>query len=447
MDVEVVETEELGDRSYIVHEAGAAVVIDPQRDIDRFEEVLERLGVTCRLVLETHLHNDYVSGGGELAGRTGAVYGVPGGHDVKVDHKPVGDGDELEAGPLRVRVVGTPGHTDEHVSYLVDNGSGIPAVFSGGSLLYGSVGRTDLVDPARTEELTRRQFHSARRLAEEAPADSPLYPTHGFGSFCSSGAATGGDTSTIGTELQRNDAFTAPDEDSFVDRLVAGLSAYPRYYAHMGAFNRDGAPAVNLSPPEPVDPGTLRRRLEAGEWVVDLRSWTAYAADHLAGTVSIGLAKQFATYVGWLVPWGTRITLIGDDPEQVAAAQRQLVRIGIDRTGGAAVGPMDGLADGVERRGFPRATFADLAAQPDATVLDVRRDDERASACLPGSCHLPLHDLLDRMHTLPEGTLWVHCAGGYRASIAASLLARAGRQVVLIDEDFTNAIGVERPSS
>lgn len=447
MDVHMVETEELGDRSYIVHEDGEAVVIDPQRDIDRFEDALDRLGVTCRLVLETHLHNDYVSGGSELARRTGAVYGVPGGHDVTVDHKPVGDGDQLEAGPLRVRVVGTPGHTDEHVSYLVDNGSGTPAVFSGGSLLYGSVGRTDLVDPARTEELTRRQFHSARRLADEAPADALLYPTHGFGSFCSSGAATGGDTSTIGNEQQRNDAFTAADEDSFVERLVAGLSAYPRYYAHMGAFNRAGAPAIDLSPPEPVDAHTLRQRLEAGEWVVDLRSWTAYAADHLAGTISIGLAKQFATYVGWLMPWGERLTLIGDDPGQVTEAQRQLVRIGIDRPHGAAVGTLAELADGVEHRGYPRATFADLAAEPNAAVLDVRRHDERASAYLPGSCHLPLHDLLDKIHTLPEGTLWVHCASGYRASIAASLLERAGRSVVLVDEDFTNAVGVEQPPS
>ncbi|MHB8328705.1 MAG: MBL fold metallo-hydrolase [Acidimicrobiales bacterium] len=442
VEVQVISTPELGDRSYVVHDAEHAVVVDPQRDVDRVEAALDRLGLTCDMVLETHVHNDYVSGGAQLASRTGAAYMVPDGAQLAVEHRQVADGDELRAGRLRVRVLGSPGHTDEHVSYLVDDGEGPPAVFSGGSLLYGSVGRTDLVDPARTEELTRRQYRSAQRLAGLVADDAPLYPTHGFGSFCSSGAATGGESSTIGAERHRNDALTAASEDAFVNALIAGLTDYPAYYAHMAPINRRGAGPIDLSEPEPADGERLRQRIIAGEWVVDLRSRTAFAADHVAGTVSVGLGPHFATYLGWLFPWGTPLTLIGEDRAQVRAAQLQLVRIGIDRPAAAASGEPEDLAGGEPRRSYPTATFAELAACVDAVVLDVRRADERVKGRLPGSTHIPLHELVDRMDEVPDGRVWVHCAGGYRASIAASLIDRAGRDVVLVDDDFDNALGI-----
>ena len=448
--VEVIETSELGDRSYIAHDGADAVVVDPQRDLDRLETILTAHGLRCVLVLETHLHNDYVSGGLELARRHGATYAVSGADEVAFERRRLADGDVLTAGRLRVRVVATPGHTDTHLAYVVTGDDAAPAaVFTGGSLLYGSVGRTDLVHPDRTEELTRAQFRSARRLADLLDDDVRVFPTHGFGSFCSSGATSGGESSTIGRERTHNDALTEPDEDAFVSRLVAGLTAYPRYYAHMGARNRAGAGPIDLSPPEPVSPGQLRRRISAGEWVVDLRDRTAYAADHLAGTVGIALGQQFATYLGWLIPWGTPLTLIGDSVEQVADAQRQLVRIGIDRPDGAAVGTPAELADGQGRRGYRRAGFADLATAratagtgPGPVVLDVRRDDERAAGAIPGSAHLPLHSLLDRLDELPAGRLWVHCASGFRASIAASLLDRAGRDVVYLDDDYATAVRI-----
>jgi len=275
--------------------------------------------------------------------------------DVAFDRQPVSDGDTLDLGGLRVQVVATPGHTDHHVAYVVRAVSDDPdaagpcrpvAVFTGGSLLYGSVGRTDLVDPGRTEELTRAQFRSARRLAGLLDDNAAVYPTHGFGSFCSSGSAGAGEDSTVGRERASNDVLTEPDEDAFVERLVAGLTAFPSYYAHMGARNRQGAGPADLSAPSPVDAEQLRGRVAAGEWVVDLRDRVAYAAEHLRGSVGIELGEQFTTYLGWLVPWGTPITLIGDDPQQVADAQRQLVRIGIDRPAGAAVGTPAQLADG-----------------------------------------------------------------------------------------------------
>jgi rhodanese-related sulfurtransferase len=246
----------------------------------------------------------------------------------------------------------------------------------------------------------------------------------------------------MGVERARNDALTAPDEQSFVDALVANLTAYPAYYAHMAPRNLHGPDPVDLSAPETVDAAELSKRITAGEWVVDLRDCVLYAADHLAGSIGIALGTHFATYLGWLAPWGTPITLIGDSPEQVTAAQRQMVRIGIDRPAGAATGDLDALtAPHQERRAYPRVTFAALRdAGPGEVVLDVRRDDERAAGYIPDSVHVPLHCLLTRLGDLPTGRLWVHCASGFRAAIAASLLDRAGLDVILIDDDYSHAV-------
>jgi glyoxylase-like metal-dependent hydrolase (beta-lactamase superfamily II)/rhodanese-related sulfurtransferase len=444
LSVVVIETGELGDRSYVAHDGEVAVVIDPQRDLDRVERVLADRGLRVALVAETHIHNDYVTGGHELARRTGAGYLVAASDEVAFARDPVSDGDERTAGTLTVTVLATPGHTDTHLAYLVDDGRGTRAAFTGGSLLFGSVGRTDLVEPDRTDELTRAQYRSARRLAGLLGDDVAVSPTHGFGSFCSSGSATGGDASTIGRERGRNDALIEPDEDAFVTRLIAGLTAYPSYYAHMGTRNRQGPGPADLSPPEPVEPDELRNRIKAGKWVVDLRDRTAFAAEHVGGTIGIALGLQFSTYLGWLIPWGSPLTLVGSGVAQVADAQRQLVRIGIDRPAGAAVGRPSQLAAPDEVRDYPTSTFAALAAAraagDDPAVLDVRRDDERATGLVPGSAHLPLDRLLPRMHEVPNGRLWVHCASGYRASIAASLLARAGHDVVLVDDDYAAAV-------
>lgn len=441
MKVIPVETPELGDRSYVVGEGGPgseAVVIDPQRDLDRIEAVLAAEGWDCVLVLETHLHNDYVTGGLELAKRTGAAYAVQGRDEVAFERCSVHDGDILTAGTLEVHVLETPGHTENHVSYVIGHHGQPTAVFSGGSLLYGAVGRTDLVDDDRTQHLTHAQYHSARRLGALNP-DAELYPTHGFGSMCSSGGSTGASASTVGHERTVNVALTQNDEDTFVADLLAGLTAYPAYYAHMGARNADGPTAADLTPPAPVAAEEIAKRIAAGDWVVDLRDRIAYASNHLAGSVGIALGEQFATYLGWVIPWGTPLILIGETPEQVADAQRQLVRIGIDRPAGAASGELAELAGGTELRGYPRRTFTDLAREPSPVVLDVRREDERASGYIAGSTHVPLHSLLSRLTEVPPGRLWVHCAAGFRASIAASLLDRAGHDVVLIDDDWEHA--------
>ncbi|MHB8505104.1 MAG: MBL fold metallo-hydrolase, partial [Acidimicrobiales bacterium] len=360
-EVVTIETPALGDRSYVVHDGVVAVVVDPQRDIDRVSGVVEALGLRVTHVLETHLHNDYVTGGLALARELGAAYVLPAGDEVAFEREAVEGGERITSGRLVVTAMHTPGHTPHHMAYTVGEGDGDPtAVLTGGSMLFGAVGRTDLVGPEWTEELTRAQYRSVRRLAAALPDDATVHPTHGFGSFCSA-TETSGDSSTIGEERRHNVALVADDEDHFVEQLLSGLNAYPRYYAHMAPLNAAGPSAPDLSPPAPVDAGVLRSRIEAGEWVFDLRRRQAFARLHMAGTISIELGDPFATYLGWVLPWGSPVNLIGETAEEVAEARRQLVRIGIDEIAGAAVGEAGKLA-GERPSGYPVATFADLPA-------------------------------------------------------------------------------------
>ena len=444
--VEVVETPSLGDRSYLVHDGEVAAVIDPQRDVDRVHELLDRLGVRLLAVLETHVHNDYVTGGLALAEATGAAYHLNGDDDVAFPREGLRDGDVVAVGDrIRLTALETPGHTFTHLSYALTDGEApldqALAVFTGGSLLFGATGRPDLLGSAHTDTLARHQHASAHRLADLLPDDAAVLPTHGFGSFC---AATQSEatSSTIGEERRANPVLTQ-DEQTYVEEIVAGLGAYPAYYAHMGPANAAGPTAPDLSPATPADPAELRRRLERGEWLVDLRDRTAFAAGHLRGSYNFGLDGGFATYLGWLVAWGTPLTLLGETADDVDEAQRELVRIGIDRPAAQSTGGPASWALGPDDvRSFERGTFADLAQvrhHRPVVVLDVRRDDERAESAVVDSAHVPLHELLDRVDEVPAGEVWVHCGAGYRAAIAASLLDAAGRHVVAVDDEWANA--------
>ena len=441
VEVIPIDTPTLGDRSYLAHDGSVALVVDPQRDIDRVVALAAARGVRITHVFETHVHNDYVTGGLALASLAGAAYHVNAADPVAFDRVAVRDGDVIEVSPvLSARVVATPGHTFSHLSYVLQVAGHAHAVFSGGSLLYGSTGRPDLLGQAHADELARAQYASARRLAAELPADADVYPTHGFGSFCSATQAVG-TSSTIAAERTVNPVLIL-DEDSYVAETLAGLDAYPAYYAHMGPANAAGPAGPDLSPPRRAEAAELRRRIEAGEWVVDLRARRAFAAGHLAGTLSFDLDGSFATYLGWLIPWGTPLALLGETPEQVAEAQRELVRIGIDRPRAGAHGGPAAWAAGQPLRSYPVADFAELAAvrhHRPVAVLDVRRDSEWDTSHIDGAVHIPLHDLPDRISELPRGEVWVHCQAGYRASVAASFLDADGRAVVAIDDDFDRA--------
>jgi glyoxylase-like metal-dependent hydrolase (beta-lactamase superfamily II)/rhodanese-related sulfurtransferase len=444
VEIIAIDTPSLGDRSYLVHDGEHAVVIDPQRVIDRMTDVVAAHGLPITHVLETHIHNDYITGGFTLAQQTGATYAVNAADQVAYQRLPVRDGDVLEVGPrMQVRVLATPGHTFTHLAYVLAIDGRATAVFTGGSLLYGSTGRPDLLGARHAETLARHQYVSARRLVAELPAETHVYPTHGFGSFCAATQAQG-PSSTLATEARVNPALTQAEEE-YVAGLLAGLDAYPAYYAHMGPANAAGPGPVDLTPPHTADPVELRRRVKGGEWVVDLRHRTAFAAGHLPGTLNIALHDSFVTYLGWLIPWGTRVTLLGETAADVAAAQRDLVRIGIDRPAAAATGKPEDWAGGQDLDSFPTATFDALAAlinghHEHPVVLDVRRNDERRHSYVDGTVHIPIHELPARLAEVPgDRQVWVHCASGYRAAIAASLLHRAGRDVVAIDDEYIAA--------
>ncbi len=435
-----IETPTLGDRSYLVHDGEVAFVVDPQRDIDRVLDLAAAEGVRITRVFETHIHNDYVTGGLALAVRTGASYFVNGADEVGYDRTPISDGDEVSVGAsMRLRALATPGHTFTHLSYALTSSGEPVAVFTGGSLLYGATGRPDLLGHEHTHDLVHAQYASVQRLAAELPDATEVFPTHGFGSFCSATQSDATD-STIGQEKHDNPALTA-DEETYVSELLAGLDAYPAYYVHMGPANSAGPTAPDLSLPAMAEPEELRRRIEAGEWVVDLRSRTVFAAGHVPGTLNFGIDGGFATYLGWLIEWGTPLTLLGETEDDVTAAQRELVRIGIDRPAAAATG---GPQDWTDRplASFPRATFADLDSvrhHRDVVILDVRRTPEFATARIEGALNIPLHELPKRVHEVPDAEVWVHCAGGYRASVAASFLSAANKKLVAIDDTFDNA--------
>jgi glyoxylase-like metal-dependent hydrolase (beta-lactamase superfamily II)/rhodanese-related sulfurtransferase len=455
IDVEVIETSSLGDRSYLASDGALAVVVDPQRDVDRVLALAGRLGVRISHVLETHVHNDYVSGGLELARLSGASYLTCADDDVEFQRTGVRDGDLVQVSPeMAVRVLATPGHTFNHLSYVLEGPDGPHGVFTGGSLLYGTTGRTDLLGDEHAETLARAQHASAARMAETLPDGAQVWPTHGFGSFCSAGGASG-DDSTVGHEREVNPVLRLA-RDEFVTETLSGLGAYPAYYAHMGAINVAGAAPVDLRAPAPADPAELARRLSAGEWVVDLRSRKAYLDSHLGGTISLGLDGPMATWLGWMAPHGAPITLVGEDAAQVAAAQRELVRIGIDRVAAAATGrPADLATDPDQLRSLPSAGFSALAGElagrrssdlpPAEVVLDVRQETEWDASHVDGAVHVPLPELPDRVGDVPPGSVWVHCGSGYRAAAAASLLARAGRTVVVIDDNYGDAEGAGVP--
>ncbi|MFE2550293.1 rhodanese-like domain-containing protein [Streptomyces sp. NPDC059355] len=443
--IDTLDLEGLGNRSYLAGGAHTAVAVDPPRDIDQVLTAAARRGVRISHVVETHVHNDYVTGGLDLARITGAAYLVPAAARVSFARTPVHDGDTVTVDEgIALRALATPGHTPHHTSYVLEEQGSAVAVFTGGSLLIGTVGRPDLVEPRLTQELARAQHSSVHRLASELPDETEVLPTHGFGSFCSSARAEG-DATTIGREKAGNDALVQ-DVDAFVSALLAGLDDVPAYYTHMGPANAAGPAPVDLTAPPVADAADIAARLAAGEWVVDLRSRIAFAEGHVAGSFNFEAEGKIATYLAWLIPWGRPVTLLAESPGQLAKAQRELARVGIDRPAAAATGePADWISAHEQPRGFPRATFADLAdlAASDPyehrIVLDVRRDSERAQGWIKDSMHIPIHQLHRRQDEIPAGVVWVHCAGGMRAGIAASLLDAAGRDVVAVDDSFDAA--------
>ncbi len=439
VQIETIETTSLGNRGYLVHDGSFAVAIDVQRDYTRWTDRAKELGVTLTHVFETHMHNDYVTGGYQLAAADDNIeYVVPANSHATFSARFITDGETITSGNLSITAIHTPGHTEHHTSYHVSD-SNTHALFSGGGLLFGTVGRTDLVTSDLTRLLTEQQYESAQKLLSLVPEQASIMPTHGFGSFCSSSDGSGATESTLAEEQSSNIAYTSSKED-FISTIIGGLGPYPRYYAHMGPANQAGPAVVKDLHVHEYSTDAIRQHLHAeNSWVIDIRSRTAYAAGHPERAVGIELGQSFATYTGWLIPWSDSLLLVGDDSEELQFAYTELSRIGMEQFVAGATDSMDAYQASGATISHDIKTFDDYMAERPATLIDVRLLTDWQKEHVEGSLSLPLHELMERANELPEGPIWVHCASGYRASIACSLIARSGKQPVLVNDAFMHA--------
>lgn len=437
MEIRVVQTPGLGDATYVLAHEGMAVVVDPQRDFDRFEVVLDELGADLRFVLETHLHNDYISGGRHLVARSGGELVVPAGAAPVYRHTPAFHNEDLDAAGFVLRPIHTPGHTPEHTSYLVLIEDRPVAIFSGGSLLVGSAGRPDLLGLDRADSLARLQYRSVRRLAK-LPDEVGLYPTHGAGSFCTA-SGTGELTSTIGAERRSNPVLSYPDEESFVAGTLGGLVPYPSYYRYMGPANVNGAPEMPSLHPPKVDPEDIG----PDEVIIDMRPKVDVAGGHLPGSLAIELRNDFGVWVGWVVEHNSPLYIVANPDQDVEEAVRQLARIGFDQVRGVVTDLSTVEDDLVSYRLASVDQFRE-AIEIGAQILDVRAPNEWAEGTIEGANRVYAPDVLA---STPESLdmsepVWLACGTGYRASITASaLVARGFEPVVLADFGVTDVLG------
>lgn len=429
MNIAALVDEGLGNAAWLVDLGdGRAMVVDAGRDPRPYLDEADRRGLLVAFAAETHLHADFVTGNRELAA-LGAEVLAPAAGKLVWPHHPLRGGDELDLGGLTLRALATPGHTPEHLAYLLLDGSEARAVFTGGSLLVGAVARTDLIDPDATEGLTRALWRSIHAELLTLPDHVPVYPTHGAGSFCSAPAGDQRST-TIGAERRANPLLDAPDEDVFVRRLLEGLGTYPPYFLRTRERNRLGPRVYGVPQPVLASLGVdeVRQAMADGAEVVDVRSVEDFAAGHVPGSLSIPLRPQFASWLGWLVDDRQLVFVLGDDDDGEEVV-RQSLGIGYENLAGA-------LADGVEAwaAAWPlaRTSLVDARALADRQVIDVRQGGEFDTGHIPGAVHLELGSMVERLASLPSGPLAVMCGHGERALTAASLLEREGRLEVTV---------------
>jgi glyoxylase-like metal-dependent hydrolase (beta-lactamase superfamily II)/rhodanese-related sulfurtransferase len=427
MEIVPFRTPGLGDQTYLFVHEGKGILIDPQRDIDRFLRVSAERDVDLRFVLETHLHNDYVSGGEQAAKRTGAELVLPAAAAAAYPHTPAFHMEEIKADSFTLRPIHTPGHTPEHTSYLVLIEGEPVALFSGGSLLVASAGRPDLLGMARARTLAKLQYGSLHRLAG-LPRGVGLYPTHGAGSFCTASGA-GQYTSTIGEELDSNPLLACTDPEEFADRLLAAPMPIPRFYQYMGPANTLGVPPM---PPVSV-PELALADVPRDAKVVDIRPRAVQAAGFLPGSTGIEVTDDFGSWAGWLLPYRSPMVLVAEPDQDLTEPVTQLAQLGVDTVQGVVRDLGEAATARFEL--VDLATFRRRMAEPDAQVLDVRMPNERALARLDGAVERFLPELFSDgvpKDLDPDRPVLVICASGRRASIAATWLVREGFQPVVL---------------
>ncbi len=418
---------------------GLAAIVDPCRDVDVYLDDAAAKGYRITHVFETHLHNDYVSGGRELASATGAMHVIGRGAELGHDHLGAAGGDEYEVGSLRFTAIDTPGHTPEHVAYSVADRSRADEpmlLFSGGSLLVGAVGRTDLLGEEHAEPYARDMFRSLHERLLPHADSVELLPTHGGGSLCSKDIATT-PHSTIGFERRHNGLLAIEEIDAFARALLDGQPSYPRYFERMRPINRAGPTPLRAIPgPRPLSTDETADLLRGGGLAVDLRAPADYVGGHIAGALSIPAGDTFGTWLGWVAPHDRPLVLVLNDPRDWDSAIRQALRIGYENIRGYLHGGFERwVARGQPVQAGARATVAELRGWLESAgngtdaplVLDVRQRSEYERGHVPGAIHLMAGELPDRLFELPRNRPIVTiCSVGYRSSVAAGLLGQAG---------------------
>jgi hydroxyacylglutathione hydrolase len=417
--------EGLGNSAYLVDLGdGRALAVDVPRDLRAVRAAAAQRALTVAFAADTHLHADFLSGALQLAAEEGAqILASAAGRRV-FGHRGLADGDEVDLGGLALRAWATPGHTAEHLVYLLCDGARVLGVFTGGSLLVGAAARTDLSGAEQTEPLARAQYAAVGRMLT-LPDATPVYPTHGAGSFCS--APPGAErTTTIGREKATNPLLAAGGEDAFVQALLAGLGTFPGYFLRLPEQNRRG-PAVLASAPvlAPLATRQVRPILNGGAQVIDVRPVVDYAAGHIPGSLAIPLRDAFATWLGWLVPDpATPLVFVARPGQDLTEVIWQALKIGYENLAGTLAGGMPAW----ETSGHPVATtqlFSARQVDP-ATVIDVRQASEYAAGHLPGARNIELGALTSQAAAIQDQPVVVMCGHGDRAATAASVLERAG---------------------
>lgn len=453
--------EKLAQASYLIGCArtGEGLVVDPNRDVEQYIKAAEADGVRITHVTETHIHADFVSGSRELASRTGAVIYLSdeGGEGWRYAYAEeagavlLKDGDSFMIGNVKIDVLHTPGHTPEHLTFLVTDTAGADrpmGAITGDFVFVGDVGRPDLLEKAAgvegsTDEAAHALFRSLKSF-KELPDYLQVWPGHGAGSACGKGMSSV-PQSTVGYERVFNWAFSVEDEDEFVRVVLAGQPEPPKYFAEMKRINKEGPRnAGGFERPPRLPETALARLIEEGAIVIDTRHAADYAEGHVPGTINVPLGRSFNTWAGWLVPYDRDFYLIIDDScsQCVEGAPKDLAAVGLDRLAGyfGVEAIHAWAAEGRDLENIPQTPPQELAgklkAGEEMAVLDVRGLSEWEAGHLPGVRNIPVGHLADRLDEVPrDKPVVVHCLSGARAAIAASVLKAKGY------EDVANLAG------
>ena len=439
----------LGNSAHLVisERTRTAAMIDQLRDVDRYLDAAADEGVRITHVFETHLHNDFVTGSRELAARVGARIVASAAAELRFEHHPVRDGDAVIVGDLNISVLATPGHTPEHLSFLArDTSASVdpPVLFSGGSLLVGAVSRTDLLGHEHATGLAHELYRSLHEKILPLGDKVAVYPTHGAGSFCTAAPGAARST-TIGLERRTNPLVLLGSRDAFADAVLTSMPSYPTYFHHMRGLNQRGPRVLGGLPTlAPLSPAEVQQRQARGEAIVDLRPVAQYVAGHIPGVYHVELRPAFASWVGWVVPFGSPLVLVSPGSTAHQEAVRQLIRIGYDRLSGYLEGGMAAWRQaGLAVRLIPVLRVGEvrdrLRGGEPLVVLDVRQDHEWAGGHIPGARHAEAGALTGgNGGKIPiDRPIATYCGHEARSSTALSLLERRGhRDLALIAGGF-----------